>query len=156
MSLGIGHEQTLHHWATREGVQDERAEFAGDLPPRHDGRQSGQYDATRVIKEILFQEKVDAGANNRNHALRHLDLSWRLREDQESHGGLREVILYGRVARQRGAAETLTAAKDAPPPALLWLGAIPGQTQDNRRPSLEGTMVQDTYVRAIIPVRAKN
>ena len=137
--------------------QDEKGEPAApEAPPQRRGQQSGHYDVTRLIKEILFQEKVDTGANNRNHALRHLDLSWRLRDAPEAHGGLREVILYGRVARQRGPAETLASAKDAPPPAALWLGAIPGQTKDDRRPSLEGTMVQDTYIRAIIPVRAKN
>jgi hypothetical protein len=150
ISLTLAREQPLQRWAERDarGADALNPDFGRDAA-------TAFYDPTRLIKEILFQEKVDVGANNRNHAVRHLDLSWRLREDEEGHGGVREVILFGRVARQRGAAEALTASTDAPPAGALWIGAIPGGKED-RRPTLEGTMVQDTYVRAIIPARAKN
>jgi hypothetical protein len=110
---------------------------------------AGSYDPTMLMKEILFREKVDTGGTRRNHALRHLDLSWRLKED-EGQATVREVILFGRVARRSGPAQELAEATDIPLSSAFWLGGLPGE---GARPALSGTLTQDTYIRAILPAR---
>src|SRR5262249_7698062 len=63
--------------------------WAGLDAPKERGR---TFEATPLLKEILFQEKVDIGVSNRNHALRGLDLSWRMREDEkDTRGTVREI-----------------------------------------------------------------
>ncbi|HEV3203421.1 MAG TPA: hypothetical protein VGY77_03510 [Gemmataceae bacterium] len=94
-----------------------------------------------LIKRILFFE---LGAGNqgevRNHALRHLDQSWRLNKH--------EAILFARVPHKEGQAETVTRASESP--SRLWLGEIPAPGK--QRPNLAGMLAQDTYVRIYIPV----
>ncbi|HLJ98208.1 MAG TPA: hypothetical protein VKU02_33930 [Gemmataceae bacterium] len=101
-------------------------------------------DATiTVVKGLLFHQ-FDRKAQ-RNNALRFLDQSWRLRHKDE-------VVLFGRIPRQEGAAETLTAGGAAP--TRLWLGSMPAMGQ--ARPPLSGTLTQETFVRMIIPIRTAN
>jgi hypothetical protein len=95
----------------------------------------------QVVKRLLFYQ---AGRDNRrNNALRHLDQQWR-RSSQKY-----EIILFGRIPRQEGAAEDLTRSSESP--TRLWLGALPGP-ENPRRPALSGSLSQETYVRMIIPV----
>jgi hypothetical protein len=131
-------DQTIQSWAS----------------PREGGPETsgGTYDPTPHVKWFLFQEKIDNADNFRNHAFSPLDLSWRFKDEKKSP--LREVILFGRLARQQGPAEELAKAHAAP--TALWLGNLPADAPKEGRPALEGTIVQDTYIRAIIPVRQRS
>jgi hypothetical protein len=106
----------------------------------------GGYDPTALLKDVMFHESIDRGANQRNRGLHRLDLSWRL---QEFNSPLREIIVFGRVMPAAGAAEEILQAPSLP--TLLWLGDLPGPGKS--RPALAGNMVQDTYFRFILPVR---
>jgi hypothetical protein len=133
-----------------ELVRDEMIQNWARL--RDDGHPDSAFDPTSHLKWFLFQEKIDEADNFRNHAFSTLDLSWRFKDQNKS--ALREVILFGRVARQQGPAENL--AKTHAAPTALWLGSLPAEAPKDGRPDLEGTIVQDTYIRAIIPVRQRS
>jgi hypothetical protein len=95
----------------------------------------------QVLKRLLFYQ---AGHDNRrDNALWYLDQTWR-RSGQKN-----EVILFGRIPRQEGGAEELT--RGSASPTRLWLGALPGP-ENPRRPSLSGSLAQETYVRIFVPV----
>ncbi|MCI0641647.1 MAG: hypothetical protein L0Y72_27295 [Gemmataceae bacterium] len=137
-------EMEMNAWVSRGDGQESG--------PRDVGFQSvqGQYNPTGLVKQALFYEKFDVGNSTRNFALKPLDQSWRVKEEfnDKQRGGVREAILYARVRFQRGPAETIAAGQSMP--THLWLGGLPlpGET----RPTLAGTMAQDTYVRVILPV----
>lgn len=112
---------------------------------------------TRLIKQIFFHEKQDLAMAQRNHMLRNLDLTWRLKD----YGGfgkrddaVREAILYGKVRFRHGLAQDLAADADDPLPTRLWISndpaALPGG--GSSRQDLLGNLSQDTYVRVILPV----
>jgi hypothetical protein len=131
--------QDIQNWAHRGGV---------DVVGRTN------YFANDVVKEFLFHEQEDDGSKRRNHSLRRLDLSWRLqREPERRETNIREAIIYGRMAHADGGAEDLTRSPSMP--TALWLGNSPENlpAQGRTRPALAGHMVQDTYVRIILPVR---
>ena len=145
VSLQVGKQREIPNWVNNVN------EMA--LAPRDLGFRSvqGMYNPTNLIRQAMFFQKNDQGNNARNHSMRHLDFSWRLQtEARQGETRLREAILYGHVAFQRGPAESVTTGA-APLPANLWLGDIPepGKT----RPTLAGTMAQDTYIRVLLPVR---
>jgi hypothetical protein len=94
-----------------------------------------------VLKAALFQGAEQRG-NRRNTGIRYLDQSYRLTHQEE-------LILFGRVARQEGAAEDVT--MNPASPTRLWLRDLPG-TKKNRLP-VPGTMSQETYVRVFLPVQ---
>jgi hypothetical protein len=98
-----------------------------------------------LIKRLMFYQPDAQGVHD--NALGRLDEYWRL-----SNNFKEEVILYGRVVRQDGQAEDLT--RDPASPTRLWLGALPepGAT----RPTMTGTLSQDTYVRIVIPVKGND
>lgn len=107
-----------------------------------------------ILRQLFFAEKVRAGSQQSNQALRPLDQSWRLEDFQgKKDTGVRTAILIGRLPRAQGSAETLTAENDARLPTQLWLGGLPGENWT--RPALTGTLIQDTYIRVLIPVRPK-
>jgi hypothetical protein len=111
----------------------------------------GAYNPTALIRQAMFFQKNDPNGAAPNHSLRFLDLSWRLDKDPgQGDIGLREAILYAHVPFQRGQADALTNGAK-PLPTNLWLGDLPepGKT----RPSLAGTLAQDTYIRVLLPVR---
>lgn len=118
--------------------------------------EKGTYRPTREIKQMLFfgiyensMEKI------RNHALRAADQSWRLRPEPSDKGtadtSLREAVVYARVKFRSGAGDTLADDTTHPLPVRLWLGDVPGQGKT--RPSMSGTLNQDTYIRVIVPIR---
>jgi len=98
-----------------------------------------------VLKEIAFYTKTAVG-QQRNQALLRLDQSWRIQGKQP---GIRDVILFGRLAPLHGHPEDLAA--NNPLPTHIWLDDVPGAGKT--RPSLAGTMNQDTYIRIILPVK---
>lgn len=111
----------------------------------------GPYNPTVFVRHAMFFQKNDPNGLAPNHSLRYLDLSWRLdRDPGQGDIGLREAILYAHVPFQRGQADTI-ASGTAPLPTNLWLGALPKFGQ--KRPALDGTLAQDTYIRALLPVR---
>jgi hypothetical protein len=140
---------------------------------------SGSYDPTGTLRQLMFLEKTDPNHRVRNHAHRNLDISWRLKDDtikdqQIDETSVREAFLVCRVPRARGVNETLHTDKDLHLPTHLWLGelpgtAVPGKTRtvtrpDGKteavpalapRPALQGTLIQDTYVRVLLPVTPK-
>jgi hypothetical protein len=127
----------------------------GDFP----GRTSNAYDPTHDVKRLMFHEKIDQSMTWRNHAFRRLDQSWRMPFDRESHL-LRDAILFGRIKRldeKVGRADEVN--RDPLNPTRLWLEVLPGDTDSAGQPlplpGLRGTMVQDTYVRIILPVTRK-
>lgn len=106
----------------------------------------------RAIKGALFPELTGAGLNS---GLRTYDQSWRLNAQpevparREGANYRAEVVLVGRIAAESGRGTDLNAAKGTP--ARLWLDRLPaaGATV----PDLPGTVTQETYLRAYIPVR---
>jgi hypothetical protein len=111
-------------------------------------------DPTAALLPLLFHEKSDLEYRRHNHAWRLADWSWRVRDDlRPREAPVREAILFGRFRRVAGPAKESAAAGAATLPTRLWLGALPGDGQP--RPDLTGTLVQDTYVRVILPVYPK-
>jgi hypothetical protein len=126
--------------------------------------EGGYYDPTGTLRQLMFSEKSDPNRRIRNHAHRNLDLSWRLADDkvkneQNDETGVRDAILVCRVPRLSGANETLHTDKDSHMPTHLWLGELPGNAVTGKsrtpRPALQGTLIQDTYVRVLLPVTPK-
>ena len=123
-------------WAGRQARAPEPGEKQGP------GR--GTHSPTSMfVTQFLFHAALRnaPGSERHNAAVRHLDQSWRLTG--------REVILFGRVQRVEKGAEDVT--RDARSPTHLWLGHLPGSGAP--RPSLNGTLSQETYVRVFIPIR---
>jgi hypothetical protein len=109
------------------------------------------FDSAEVVKEILFHELVDTG-HLRNHTFHRLDLSWRVPDPLRARRFvLREAILFGRLATATGKMNSLADRRDQPLPSVLWLGEVPGNGKT--RPAVDGALLQETYVRAFLPVR---
>lgn len=89
----------------------------------------------------------DKSERDANASLRYLDQSWRVQPQREDY-----AILVLRVPTREGPAETM--ATDPASPSRLWLGAIPAENPEvTSRPSLQGILKQETYIRVIIPVK---
>jgi hypothetical protein len=117
-----------------------------------DKRPAGKFDATAVIHNLCFHEAIDLERHWTNHSFRGLDESWRLADkDRHIYRATREAILFARLPRAADSAEKVNAA--AQTPTRLWLGELPAS--GNSRPALAGNMIQDTYLRIFLPVRAK-
>lgn len=111
-------------------------------------------DPTPLIKRILFHEAIDTRNAVRNHLLRPLDQGWRIQEEPREKQGehrTREAMLFARVAHAAGQADEITSDANRPLATKLWLGDTPETGRS--RPSLDGQLNQDTYVRVILPVR---
>lgn len=80
-----------------------------------------------------------------NASLRRLDQSWRVSQDHPE-----QAVLVLRVPTHEGQAEDVTKAGDSP--SRLWLGELP--TSGAKRPALQGTLKQETYIRVFIPVKS--
>ncbi len=104
------------------------------------------------IKSILFHASRgdNLGQGNRNSTLRYLDERWRLDPENKA-----EAILFGQAVPAAGTF-AVGRAEDVSNGGLsaskLWLGALPGSGA--RRPDIEGTLSQQTYVRVYIPVNS--
>ncbi|MBX9678944.1 MAG: hypothetical protein K2X38_09265 [Gemmataceae bacterium] len=111
----------------------------------------GDYDPTKTVKRILFHERVDNSNVVRNHSLRMLDWSWRLQEEPPSSvrdPRPRDAILYARVKRLHGDADTIQ--KENQSPVKLRLETQSGfSTQAS---PLNAKLTQDTFVRVLMPV----
>jgi hypothetical protein len=115
-------------------------------------RTSSKFEASAVVQTLCFHEAVDLNKHWTNHFFRRLDESWRLSDkDRHLYQGTRDAVLFARLPRNDGAAERVNA--DAHTPTRLWLGDLPGGQKT--RPALAGSMIQDTYIRIFLPVRAK-
>src|SRR5262249_49611178 len=97
-----------------------------------------------IFRRLLFHGYYANTGQSKNVALRELDESWRLKLKNE-------VILFGRLPQAQDQAEKLT--EDATSPSRLWLGQLPAP--NTKRPSLQGTLKQDTYVRVFLPLKPK-
>lgn len=106
----------------------------------------GAYDPAYIIKEIMFHELADTGLHLRNHTFRQLDLSWRLKETYRVRQNVREAILFGRLATATGEIAELARRRHNPLPTRIRLGSADPSAPD-------GFMVQDTFIRAFLPVR---
>jgi hypothetical protein len=122
---------------------------------------SGSFDPSLVLRQLMFYEKTDPGQRRgRNHAHRNLDFSWRLKDDTDKdergdQTSLREAILVCRLDRGSGPSEALHAGNDPRLATHLWLGEIPGTAPGLTRPALQGNMLQETFVRVLMPVIPK-
>jgi hypothetical protein len=114
----------------------------------------GTYDPGAALKNVLFHERLDDSLKTRNHLLRRLDWSWRLRDDPRlfhvplSTLGTREAILVGRAKFQSADAKAIDA--DPATQARVTLQSSP---DDASWPGTAGHWARDTFVRAIVPVR---
>jgi hypothetical protein len=141
LALQAGEEKSIGDWKVA-GSDGQRIQTA-----------QGQYNPGLVLRDILFHEQTDNVAALRNHALRALDLSWRLQDEPAFRDQrLREAILVARVKFAFGSAEAMAKDVNHPLPTNLWVGAMPGDAP--RPPELAGILAQDTFVRIIIPVRS--
>lgn len=100
------------------------------------------------IWQLLFHEvtndaEIRAGKPT-NVSLRDIDQSWRVSAEHPE-----QAMLLLRVPTIEGPGEEITTA--ATTPSKLWIGANP--TETNKRPSVPGTVRQETYIRVIIPVQ---
>jgi hypothetical protein len=114
----------------------------------------GLYDPSGIVRKMFLFDQLDQQHALSNHSQRRLDLSWRLYKEptrDQVDRRTREAILVARVAFVHGPAEELTRSASAPLPTNLWLGSLP--ETGGTRPSLVGTLNQDTYVRMILAVR---
>ena len=112
------------------------------------------FDPTLSLRSIMFHEKFDATMAFRNHVHRPLDWSWRFDRQwalnpTDSEGLVKEMILVARVGRVEGNLEDVHVANDPKLATHLWLGELPGPSP---RPKLEGMLIHETYLRAILPV----
>ena len=130
-----------------------------------------------ILRQLMFHEIADPNHGN-NHAHRNLDLGWRLKDDMTKDSKnddtlLREAILVCRLPRAMGLNEGLHGSADPRLLTHLWLGELPGTPSGKTRtitrpdgktetvpdfvprPALQGTLVQDTYLRVLMPVTPK-
>jgi len=151
----------LWDWVTPGGPQRNFNPYYG---------QQGPYDPAPVVRYLMFHEKVDRGMTVQNHAHRNLDLSWRMPEPG-TESLIREAILVARVQQAKGLLEELHDSKDPRLATHLWLGQLPGTPDEGKtrtltrpdgkaetvpvyvpRPQMQGHLVQDTYIRVLLPV----
>jgi hypothetical protein len=99
-----------------------------------------------VMKRALFYEAASKQDEVQNHGLERLDQGWRVEQPDEA-------VLFARIPQVKIGPEGNPAARDQALPTLLWLGELPGPGE---RPAVPGTLVQETYVRVLIPVKAHN
>lgn len=100
----------------------------------------------RLWKPMFNDFALDSGRSpTPNASMRRLDQSWRVSQDHPE-----QAVLVLRVPTHQGQAEEVTRAADSP--SRLWLGELP--TSGAKRPTLQGTLKQETYIRVFIPVKS--
>lgn len=114
-------------------------------------RQKARYNPLPLIKAFLFPERT--AGQHRNHLFRMVDQSWRLRSYSLQDRSVRTAMLVGYVGRAAGTSEQMIGDNRAMLATHLWLGELPGEGKE--RPALSGSMIQDTYIRVLLPVRPK-
>jgi hypothetical protein len=98
----------------------------------------------RLWEPMFGDMLVDTSKPAPNASMRRLDQSWRVSQDHPE-----QAILVLRIPTREGQAEAVTRAGDSP--SRLWLGDLP--TSGAKRPALQGTLKQETYIRVFIPVK---
>jgi hypothetical protein len=95
---------------------------------------------------VLFNEAAPHSntGSTPNASLRRLDQSWRVAPHSPE-----QAILVLRIPTRETPAEEMAQAPDTP--SRLWIGALP--TAGGKRPALQGTLKQETYIRVFIPVK---
>jgi hypothetical protein len=97
-----------------------------------------------LIRRMMFFDTYPNPDGVRSLAYRSLDLSWR-RTLRDS------AMLIGRAARVQGPADEV--ALHPASPCRLWLGEVPAPAAT--RPLIDGSIVQDTIVRVLLPVSVR-
>jgi hypothetical protein len=139
---------------TRDPALIKGLEIWPDPLIQEEGERTGKvsFDATALVQRIGFHEAIDLEKHWMNHSYRRLDQSWRLNDRmRREYLSTREAILFDRLPRSAGDAEKVNSRADSP--TRLWLGELP--TSGQNRPPLTGNMINDTYVRIFLPVRAR-
>ena len=114
--------------------------------PNTPGTVTGNPQLFRVMFHDEIQKTNDSVAPE-NATLRRIDQSWRLSDQHRD-----ELILVGKLAPTREAsAEAMFTETNSASPTKLWLKDLPGKA--NARLPQQGTLQQETYVRAYIPIR---
>jgi hypothetical protein len=111
-----------------------------------------------LVRALFFYDLTN-GTEEPNFGLRTLDQSWRVLPISPDNriktqiGDLprRELLLIGKVLRVEGKAEELTRSPNSP--TQVWLDHLPGTVA--ARPSLEGLLSQETYIRVYLPIRPR-
>jgi hypothetical protein len=121
----------------------------------------GRYDPGRPLRSLLFHERFDPSLQRHNHLFRKLDWSWRLTDDPRVAGvsvtslGTREAILVGRAARFD--THSIQRHFQWPAPSVAQPTSLdpihPIQCMGKVIYGPERRISQDTYVRAIVPLR---
>jgi hypothetical protein len=97
---------------------------------------------------ILFADHVISESDRDvtpNASLRRLDQSWRISIDHPE-----QAVLVLRMATTEGLAEDIS--RSGISPSRLWLDKLP--SPGAKRPKIDGTLKQETYIRVLIPVTA--
>jgi hypothetical protein len=145
--------QDVGNWLGKDAQFRARNDDTFDVKP-------SAYRPTPLMKQLFFFDKLHmVGGSTRNHSLRPLDQSWRLKEFppqvDELTATVRTAVLVARLARAEGNTFHLHNSNDPHLPTHLWLGTLPGDKDARNKLNLSGTMIQDTYIRIFIPVRPK-
>ncbi|HYV39682.1 MAG TPA: hypothetical protein VE988_28595 [Gemmataceae bacterium] len=141
--------------------------------PDSSRRQNGYFNPKETLRAMMFFEKLDTNFSYRNQSHRPLDWSWRL-DEQTENGRVADIILVARVGRAQAALEQLQADNDVKLPTHLWLDKLPGTPVPGKtktitrpdgktetvpvfesRPAIQGNLIQETYLRVILPVAPK-
>jgi hypothetical protein len=145
--------QDLNNWIGNLGQQDWQH---GQGRGYYDPSSGANYDPTLVMRNLMFHEHLHANQGERNHAHRNLDMTWRITADTID-GRVKNAILVARLKRVKGPLEQLHAEYNAALATHLWLRELPGTVRPGEakalpRPEMDGTLVQDTYIRVLLPV----
>lgn len=143
----LGDGKSMTDWLSGGGNRDsERLQTA-----------QGVYNPGPLMRRIQFNDPQGVAASTANHALRALDMTWRLqgalplgRHDNSVH----EAIMVARVKFTTGLADTVSRDSNQPLPTNIWVGELPGPGK--ARPRLDGVLAQDTFVRILLPVNPKD
>jgi hypothetical protein len=146
-----------------------------DRPEMDDqARRAEKFKPSAALRDIMFHEKVKPMDDVRNHNFRALDFTWRCDKNwwpssESSDAPLGEAILVAKAGRASGPLEELQAGNDPRLPTHLWLGTLPGTVVGTKkgdrpgdkgeeipvfapRPQIPGNLVQETFIRVILPV----
>jgi hypothetical protein len=141
-----GEPKTFRQWFSSG---DSTIPEAGDVQRVNPGQAAGSPVAQRLDMSVLFHEATKNTNEFNNGALREIDQSWRVTDSNKE-----EVILVARLKQARGVAQEINTSANNP--SRLWIDKLPGDRKSNGQaedlPQLQGTMRQDVYVRAFIPV----
>jgi hypothetical protein len=110
--------------------------------------------ASNLMRDMLFHSQP-AQPDKSNGGWRELDQSWRLRPLTEHSSRPQpqsvyrdEILMVARVPSRADRSESVASADASP--TRLWIDALPGTGSE--RPSLNGFLVQDVYLRVYVPV----